>query len=343
MSTQISRRAVLGSLGAVCAGALLVPDLSSVFGLGSKHASAGVAAIARQVPVLGTRVTLVVRHPDQRLAQYAIRQAVRALFEVHGTMTRHEPSQLTSLNRFGASETQIVAAPVLAVLERSRELHGATGGLFDATMGRLTRELQQFAERKQRLPGDRELSHLLKGTGWQQVHADPVSRRVSFAHPNTELDFDGIAKGYAVDRAVLALRQQGMQHFLVNAGGDLYAAGQPAPDQEGWPIHVEAPGGGRPAHTLVISNRAVATSGNSFRPKLPSGQVIRHLLNPRLASPSGEFASATVVAENAMDADAWSTAAFIGKPAEVEGLARRHGNLDALLVDPGGRVVHLST
>ena len=78
MSAKLSRRAVLGSLGAACAGALLVPDLSSVFGLGNKHVPAGVAAIARQVPVLGTRVTLVVRHPDQRLAQYAIRQAVRA-------------------------------------------------------------------------------------------------------------------------------------------------------------------------------------------------------------------------------------------------------------------------
>jgi len=343
MSAKLSRRAVLGSLGAACAGALLVPDLSSLFGAGSPVPGQIAEPIARRIPVLGTQVTVVVRHPVQKLAEHAIRQAVRALFEVHGTMTRHEPSHLTALNRFAAGEAQLIPVSVLAVLERSRELHGATGGLFDATMGRLTRELQHIAERNQRLPRDRELAHLLEGTGWDQVSVDPLSRRVSFAHENTELDFDGIAKGYAVDRAVLALRDQGMEHFLVNAGGDLYAGGLPTPESEGWKIHVEAPDGGKPAHSLILSNRAVATSGNYFRPRLHDGRVIRHLLNPRLAAPSGEFASATVVAENAMDADAWSTAAFIGKPAEVERLARQHGNLEALLVDSKGRVAHLAT
>ncbi len=343
MSNKLSRRAALSGLGAACAGVLLVPDLRSLFRSGASHSGDAARPFARQVPVLGTRVSLVVRHRDERLAEHAIRQATRALFEVHGTMTRHEPSPLTALNRYGAQEPQLMPSSVLTVLERSRELHSATGGLFDATMGRLTRELQLFMESNQRLPRDQELAHHLEGTGWSQVLVDPNKRTISLAHPNLELDFDGIAKGYAVDRAALALRVQGMEHFLVNAGGDLYAAGVPAADEEGWPIGIELPGGGGAAHTLVISDQAVATSGNYFRPRLPDGQVIRHLLNPRLASPTGEFASATVVAKSTMDADAWSTAAFIGKPPEVEGLARKHGKLEVLLVRPEGSVVRLST
>ncbi len=311
MNRPLTRRRFLGGMGSLVLGAALVPDLRVFF----KGTDDGEPPIYQHVPVLGTRVSFAVRHSDARLVRDAIRAAVRAVFDVHQTMTLYEPSPLTFLNANGLERAQQVPDSLWAVLQASRDLHQQTGGLFDATMGRLNQRLRREAVAGREVPSEARVATMMAGTGWSHVSMDEEHRSVCFSHPNTALDFNGIAKGYAVDQAVKALREAGLQHFLVNAGGDLYAAGTASPQSRGWPIRLEqaVPGGG-PLRSFEVSERAVATSGNGFQPHGSDGQRIEHLVHPALGVPAGDFVTATALASTAVAADAWATAAFVGDP-----------------------------
>ncbi len=333
MRTVPTRRRFLTGLG-VTAGAVLVP------GLGTLALNSTGAVTYRHVPVLGTRVSFAVRHGDPRLAREAIRAGIRAVFEVHGTMTLHEPSPLTHLNTYGLDQPQQVPTSLWSVLRASRDLHRQTGGLFDATMGRLIRQLQDTTARGESLPSEAAMQNLRQGIGWDHVVTDDSNRTVTLTHPHTSLDFSGIAKGFAVDQAAAALRRAGVEHFLVHAGGDLYAAGSASPWSRGWPVHLQSSEPGRPPlRTFMVRDQAVATSGNTARPRRADGQRIEHLVHPDLGLRGGNSVTATALANSVMEADAWSTAAFVGSPSDLA--ARLSGappGLEIHLTDRSGRV-----
>lgn len=283
MSRPLSRRGFLLGAGAATAGAVLVPDLRALL------APEAVPTTYKHFPALGTRVSIAVRHPDTRLARVGIRAAIRAVFEVHQTMTLHEPSPLTLLNDRAGPHAQVVPDSLWQVLQASGRLYAQTGGLFDASLGR-----------------------------WASVELETERQAVRLHQPDMGIDLNGIAKGYAVDCAAAALRQAGLVHFLVNAGGDLYAAGCESEASEGWVIHLHAgTPQAVPLRSFTISNQAVATSGNTVRPAGPDGQPTPHLKHPSLGWPAAAPLLATAIAPTAMAADAWSTAAFVGAPTEL--------------------------
>jgi thiamine biosynthesis lipoprotein ApbE len=136
MSPTTTRRRVLTSLVGLAAGAVLVPEIGGL--LSSRQALN--KTTLRHIPALGTRVSFLVRHPDSRLAEHGIRLAVRKIFEVHESMTLHGPSPLTWLNSCASDSYVDVPRSLLEVAQASRDLHRATGGLFDATQGRMRPE-----------------------------------------------------------------------------------------------------------------------------------------------------------------------------------------------------------
>jgi thiamine biosynthesis lipoprotein len=257
------------------------------------------------VVALGTRVTFLVRHSDVRHARASIDRAIGAIFDVHATMTLHDESPLTVLNRRGSVRPVQVPSSLIEVLSASQRITNATAGAFDASVGG-------------------------RQVGMENVEVDDANRTVRLHHANTALDFNGIAKGYAVDRATAELRRSGIQHFIVNAGGDLYAAGLASPDKEGWDIHLENPQpGSAPLHHWLLSDRAVATSGNAYRPKQEDGQPRAHLTEPATGRGSRQYVSTTVIADSALEADAWSTALFVGDPAEMMRRIQKRADLCA--------------
>ena len=107
-----------------------------------------------------------------------------------------------------------------------------------------------------------------------------------------------------LDLAVRQLRNAGLEHFIVNAGGDLYAAGHSDAEKSGWKVHLDS---NREVH-WQLSDRAVATSGNLHGDPQP------HLIDPKTGAPTNQYQSSTIIADKVMDADAWSTALFVGEP-----------------------------
>ena len=133
-----------------------------------------------------------------------------------------------------------------------------------------------------------------------------------------KIDLGGIAKGYAIDRGARVLKDNGVIHFLLNAGGDIYVSGK-KDAQNDWRIGVKHP---RNENELVadfnFSNGAVATSGDYERFVEINGQRLHHILDPRTGRPAKSCQSATVIAESAEKADVLATFLFIAGVQKAE-------------------------
>lgn len=296
-----SRREFLGlGLGAFVVGSMGI-------GLGRRRD----AVVRRSIPIMGTTAEIAVVHGDERLAQAAIEAAFAEMREVERSMTRfRDDSEVGRANLRAAAGPVTIGAGTAAVLAESLRWATASGGLFDPALLRATalwdvghRTAPPAASEVRRLAGARLYREV--ELGWRG--GEPV---VLFHEPEMGIDLGGIAKGYAVDRAVAALRGRGIRNALVNAGGDLYALGR-SPEGDAWEIGVQSPAGGGIATSLRLENEAVATSGDYQQYFEHDGRRYHHLLDPRTGEPHRTTAhSVTIAASSCMTADAAATTVF---------------------------------
>ncbi|HSR64908.1 MAG TPA: FAD:protein FMN transferase, partial [Xanthomonadaceae bacterium] len=206
--------------------------------------------VERARPLLGTLVAVRAEGPGARV-EAGIARAFEAIATVQAAMSFHDPaSELSRLNRHAFDAPQLVDGPTWRVLRAALALARASGGRFDPTVGgRLVAWRQLPAPSRTQVDPAADCRDVQLGRG----------RRVRFRKP-LWLDLGGIAKGFAVDRAVAALRAAGVRSGVVNAGGDLRVFGD-APEV----VHVRdpaAPGLARPL--LQLRAGAVATSAGYF-------------------------------------------------------------------------------
>lgn len=284
--------------------------------------------VTTRFPALGTWVTFVVVDDDVRRARHTMAQATRDVFAVHAGMTRFEPSPVTDVNEGAHRRGVAVPEDLGAVLAASQQVTRASSGLFDVTVGALVAA-----------PPERRAA-LQEGVGPGNLEYDARRGTVRLGHPKTAVDVNGIAKGFAVDRAAARIRAAGFDNFIVNAGGDLFAAGRPAPWQRGWDIRVTPWGESLPAaDSLVVCDAAVATSGNAAQPETAPGRRASHLFDPRTGEARDPVLSATAVAATAMEADAWATAAFVAGAHGCAALFRPGSSRRVILVTQDERLV----
>jgi thiamine biosynthesis lipoprotein len=245
------------------------------------------------------------------------------LQRVDDRMSLWKPSELTTLNQAGRAR---VSPDLAAVLWQALDVSHASGGAFDPTVEPLVRAAGHLGGRPRRL-GLCERARLLARVGTAHVHLDPATREVRL-DPGTRLDFGGIAKGYAVDLALTALRGSGAAGGLVDLGGSsLGVFGAPATIAVRDPDDPARP----PWATFELDDAAMASSGGDQRPG--------HILDPRTGLPARRVLAATVVARSAMEADALSTAVYVLGADEGLALLSRRGAGGLVLLRQGDRAV----
>ncbi|MDN8668547.1 FAD:protein FMN transferase, partial [Stenotrophomonas indicatrix] len=215
----------------------------------------------------------------------------------------------------------------------AQAIAAASGGAFDPTVGPLV-ALWGFGAHAgaRRAPDAATLQATRARCGWQRLHW----QEDALLQPGgLELDLSAIAKGFGVDHVAAWLRGQDVDAALVEVGGELAGYGR-KPDGQPWRVLVEsAPE--EDAHTdtpprvLALDGKAVATSGDRWHHYHDDDVAYSHSLDPRSGTPVRQVAAAvTVVASDAMHADAWATAlTVLGRDAgialaEREGLAARY-------------------
>jgi thiamine biosynthesis lipoprotein len=274
--------------------------------------------VRRTIPVMGTLAEVGVVHDDERIAQAAIEAALDRLVWVDRTMSRFDPeSDVGRANRFAALEPVPIHAETAKVLTAAKRWASRTDGIFDPCLGNA---VELWSAEGRRSPPPTSEVHRLAG---RHLHERlEVGRHrgrdvVRFHEADMAIDLGGIAKGHAVDLAVQALRDAGIEDGLVNAGGDLYALGR-AEDGGPWEAGVRSPFA--PTEllaTLRLSDQALATSGDYESYFDYDGRRYHHILDPATAAPRFTAShTITVAADGCMEADAAATACF-GTPAEI--------------------------
>jgi thiamine biosynthesis lipoprotein len=191
-----------------------------------------------------------------------------------------------------------------------------------------------------RVPGAEELARVRGTVGYRHVILDREAGTVRFDRPGVELDLGGIAKGYAVDRAVSQLRRRGVTSGLVNLGGSsVYGLGAP-PGREAWEVAIQDPtNAAKTALTVPLRDRALSVSGGYARFFEEDGVTYAHILDPRTGRPARGVLSVAVLSASATDGDALGDVLFVqGVDAGRSSLGRvAAAEAIVLLPKPGGR------
>ncbi len=268
--------------------------------------------VRRQLPVMGTIGEIAVAHRDPRWAHGAIDTAFGELFQVERTMSRYRPGSEVGRVNAGAYRNPVaVGAATFAVIQEGLRWAQASAGRFDPALAGAS-ELWEVTRRCVP-PPPAEVGRWASRGMWRAVEPGRFGGRPAIVLHDAEaaLDLGGVAKGYAVDRAVDALRRWGITRALVNVGGDLYALGT-AEDGEPWRVGVQSPfDPAKLATTLAVEDQAVATSGDYERYFEYHHHRYHHLLDPATGAPrETPRHSLTVTGSTCVAADAAGTAAF---------------------------------
>ena len=308
------------SLAALCAAALLVAACGQPAEEETRH----------RFTAMGTLVDVSIWGAPPLEAEAAAREIEALFVTLHAAWDPWGAGALGTVNRALAAGEAIRPDPDLAaLLDEAAALTEATGGLFDPAIGALVR-LWGFSDDESRPvapPPANEIAARLAATApLPELLADGVVQ----GPPGAQLDLGGFLKGVAVERGIELLLARGIEHAIVNAGGDLRAIGRRG--ERAWRIGIRAARDNTIVAALEVADgEAVFTSGDYERYFDYAGRHYHHILDPRTGYPTRGIASVTVVHDDAALADAGATALLVAGPEDWPRMADALG-LDRVLV-----------
>ena len=316
----------------VLAGSAAVAGAAAIWSRNRRTDALGLRAFQRTSWALGSDVSVTVFDTDAWHANAALNAVFVELELIEQLMSLYRPdSQLCRLNR-----EQFLSQPhpcLLEVLTVAQQMSERTNGAFDVTVQPLW---NLYAEAKQTgsLPSDDQVTAVRKLVDWRQVEFDTAAIR--FKSSGMAITLNGIAQGFATDRARAVLRAHGIQNALIDAG-ELGAVGSAKPDGSDWTIGIQHPRLEDSYLSLAkLADRCLATSGD-YATRFSEDFRHHHLFDPRTGRSPTDLSSVSIAATTAMEADALSTAVFVLGPEAGLRLVHETPGADALLVLKDGR------
>lgn len=273
---------------------------------------------------MGTPCEIQLFASTEAKARCAADAVISDVQRLEGLYSRYKTdSFLSDINRAAAMGGAItVDDETASLLDYALACYEQSEGLFDITSG-LLRRAWKFDQGK--LPEQSLIDSLLAKVGWQKVSWQrPV---LTFSVPGMEIDFGGVVKEYAVDRAAALCHAQGITHGVVNLGGDIKVIG-PRDDGSPWRIGIRHPRSKDALlDTLTLYEGALASSGDYERCIVIDGVRYGHVLNPKTGWPVRYLAAVNVVSDFCVVAGSASTIAMLKEdkgPAWLESLGLPH-------------------
>ncbi|OGW72823.1 MAG: hypothetical protein A3J72_00400, partial [Nitrospirae bacterium RIFCSPHIGHO2_02_FULL_40_19] len=212
-----------------------------------------------------------------------------------------------------------------------------TNGAFDITIGSVT-TLWDFHEKIK--PENRKIKERLPLVNYKNIILDKKSSSVYLKKKGMLIDPGGITKGYAADKAVEALKREGIKSGLVSISGDIKAFGL-KPDSKPWKIGIRNPRAENKEDeimaTIEVTDMAISTSGDYERYFIIDGKRYHHILNPRTGYPADECRSVSIIAKDGSITDPFSTGIFILGAEKGIKLLEEMG-IDGIIVDKNGKI-----
>jgi thiamine biosynthesis lipoprotein len=292
-------------------------------------------------PQMGVPFRMVLYAANQAAADSAAFAAFARIAQLNEIMSDYEmDSELSQLSRTaGQGKAVKVSADLWKVLQRAQHLAWQTDGAFDVTVGPYT-SLWRKARREKRLPSSSLLAEARTAVGYQKLQLDSKQRTAKLLASRMRLDLGGIAKGYAVDEALKVLGKHGIKIALVAGSGDM-AMSDPPPGTKGWRIEV-APldvTNARPKRFVLLSNAAIATSGDIFQRLEIDGRRYSHIVDPHTGVGLTDHSLVTVIAKDCLTADSLATAVSVLGPSRGLKLIGQTSGTAAHIVRSSGQAI----
>jgi len=237
------------------------------------------------------------------------------LFTLNKQMSTWDPSSEISLFNLNRSiESYVISESFRTVLKVALDISEKTDGFFDITVFDLMKLWGFGPDPNSGIPGQKQVETVLSYTGYEKISV--TDKAVIKEHPETKLDLNAIAKGYAVDEVFHFLQSKGFTDLFVEIGGEVQCSGRNQFNKF-WSIGIENPSGGNTSNQIFagivyLDDGAVATSGNYRNFVDLNGKILGHTINPKTGYPiQTNVLSVTVLSNSCMVADAWATALMV--------------------------------
>lgn len=272
-------------------------------------------------------------------AEQGVKAAFAEIKRLHDLSNIFDPaSQVSQINRSAGREKVKVDPDLIVMLRRANELSAKLDGTFDVTIGPLT-DLWGIGRKGDYIPSQADIDKVLPLVNYRLVAVDADAGTVFLPREGMKLDLGGIAKGYAVDKAIAILKSHDVTSALVNAGGDVRVIGR-RPDGNPWRIGVMHPR--KPdaiiAKLALTDWDTMETSGDYQRYIMRDGARYSHILDPRTGRQPRQLASVTVVLSDSTDGDILSTALFVLGPERGMAALALFPGVEAIMVADDGKV-----
>jgi len=247
-------------------------------------------------------------------------------------------SDVVRLNAAAGRVPVAISRETIDVLAAARMASEMTDGKFDITFGALSDIWKFDHDQDNTIPDRASIEKRLPLVDYRAVQVNAAKATAFIVRPGVRIHLGGIGKGYAVDRAVRILTDRGFADFLIQAGGDTYAAG--TNNGSPWTLGIADPRGTHEAFAAVqVRDATVSTSGDYERGFVEDGVRYHHLIDPDRGEPARGCRSVTIVADRAMTADVLSTGVFIMGPSAGMDLIERLPNVEGVIVTASNEVL----
>jgi FAD:protein FMN transferase len=289
----------------------------------------------REEAIMGTRCSVELWATDRVEGGAAIEAVFADMRRIDALMSTYKPDSEVSRVNAGAGKAPVaVSAELFALLETAQQYSALSSGAFDITYASVG-YLYDYREHKR--PDGKAIAVALSGVDYRALKLDRIKRTVFFGKPGMRIDLGGIAKGHAVDRGIQILKERGLMHAMVNAGGDTRVVG----DRLGkpWIVGIRHPD--RKDEIVLrmpLADAAFSTSGDYERFFDEGGVRYHHILNPKTGTSPHEVRSVTIIASTATRTDGLTKTVFILGPKAGLDFINSLSDADAIVIAADGKV-----
>ncbi len=286
---------------------------------------------------MGTRVSVELWHTDPHLRESCSNRIFAEMRRIDELMSPYKSnSEISYINNNAAVSAIKISEEMASLINRSLEFSSLSDGAFDITYASIG---YRYHYREHQLPDDQFIDSRLDAINY--LHINLENGQIRFNNANVRIDLGGIAKGYAVDRAIDIVIDCGINEAMISAGGDSRILGNKR--GKPWVIGIQHPRKtDELAMVLPLSDTAISTSGDYQRFFIHNGQRIHHIINPRTGRSADQTWSATVTGTNALTTDALSTTVFVLGAEKGLALIETLEDIDAIIIDKEGKVHYSS-
>ncbi len=295
----------------------------------------------RIVKLMGNRfeISVVANEEDEGWANNCMDSSIAEIQRIENLLTTFaESSQTNLINSYAGIKPVKVDPEMFDIIERSIRISNITQGAFDLSYGSVDKRLWNFDKSMTALPDAKAAKRMVRLINYKNIILDKENCTVFLKEKGMRIGFGGIGKGYAAERAKCILKQNGVEHGIVNAAGDLTTWGY-QPDGKPWTIGIANPNSvHQPFSYMNITDMAVATSGNYEKFVLINGEKYSHTIDPKTGMPVRGIKSVTIISPNAEIADAMATPVTVMGISAGLNMINQIKNIACIIIDDQDKI-----